>query len=236
MRKLQGLVYILCALSLAWPAVALAQGTPEAAERAESDALWGGTYVEQLPSCEGEPLCLALLTQGQRGDEYYYGVIQNNAQNWVRVRDVAVSLFDSDGEFAAHGESYEIAPEIISPGGHALIGITVTGEYISDFTVEAQFDFEPSAVADAYGVPVRVDNATVRGTGVLGEWTNTSNYTFDRVYVELACFADDGSITYTSDDSSRTGPYGPGAADRFAVEIYGDHDCENFVVTAYGRP
>lgn len=228
---------IIVALCLAWPGVAKAQGTPISEPIAESDTYWGGNYVDELPSCDGEVLCLALLSYANRGDEYYHGVIQNNTEDWVRVRDVTVTLFDSSGEFAAQGDTFEVAPGVISPGGHALIGLTVSGEYLSeDFTTEAQFDFEPSTGgADGFSVPVRVDSAEIRGSAILGEMTSTSEYIFNYLYVNAACFDEDGSISYTGGGDARNGPYQSGSTDRFAVELYGN-ECTNFVVNAYGNP
>lgn len=244
MPKVARSFVVLIALMVAMPVVVMAQstpaatpaqGTPTGQELAESDALWGGNYVERLPSCDAEPLCLAMLTHDDDGGEYYYGVIQNNTQDRVFVNNVAVTLLDDDGALAAQGDVFDVAPWIVSPGGHAIIGITVTGEYLDEFTAEAEFDYFPVIAGEQdFGVPVRVDSAELRGSGVLGEWTNTSEYTFGTVSAVLACFADDGSITYRLFGDSSNGPYEPGASDRFAVEIYGEPDCENFVISAYG--
>ena len=233
MTKL-GKLFALLSICLVLPSVALAQGTPASADLAESDALWGGNYVEQLPSCDDEPLCLASLTHGWAADEYYNGVIQNNSSDWIDIRTVTVSLFDKPGEFAAQGDSHTISQEVISPGGHALVGITVSGEYLSEFTTEAQFDYvRLGEVHDGSGIPVRIESAEIRGDAVLGELTNTSEYTFNTVWVWAACFEDDGSLPYLMFALKQNGPYEPGASERYAIELYG-HECANFIVTAHG--
>jgi hypothetical protein len=238
MRKLLSLISVVFLFSVPSLSAASAQGTPEPTGLAESDVLWGGNYVDQLPSCESDGLCLAVLTQ--RGadirPEFYHGVIQNNTKDWVDVNDVTVTLFDDAGEFAALGDTWEISPRVISPGGHAFIGITVSGEYISEFTTEAQFDYEAGTGGeDGWGVPLRVNNAEVRGTAVLGEVTNISVHTFSTLYVRVTCFAENGKILYSKHTGVDNGPYGNEASARFAIDIF-DNNCANFAVSAFGSP
>lgn len=100
-----------------------------------------------------------------------------------------------------------------------------------------RFEFEPSTGgAYGFGVPLRVDSAYVRGYVILGELTNTSDYTLNCLYAYANCLAEDGSILYWGSGDATTGPYEPGDSDRFSIPIYGDYDCSNFVVTAFGNP
>jgi len=215
--------------------IAVAQGTPISEGVAESDALWGGNYVAHLPSCKDSEICLAALYQAEPGERYYFGIIQNRTQQWVKVHDASVSLFDPQGDLAAIGEIYFLSPSIISPGGHAILQVQTAGEFISQFTFEARFDYEPSNGGDdGDGVPVRIDSATLRGDAILAQFTNTSNYTFDSVWAYSACFADDGSILDIDQEIVDMGPFESGDSARFALEPRGDRECDNFVVTANG--
>jgi hypothetical protein len=222
------------------PACARAQApvaSPAVSQLAESDALWGGNYVDQLPSCDGDELCLAVLTQSSPGERYYYGVVQNNRRDWVSVRDAIVTLFDKSGDVAAIGGIYFLAPSVISPGGHALVQVQASGEFVSEFTFEARFDYDPGmGDGDGDGMPLRIDSATVRGDAILSEFTNTSDYTFDSVWAYSACFADDGSILDIDQNIVEMGPYGNGDGDRLVFEPRNVRDCSSFVVTANGNP
>ncbi len=233
---------ILVAMSMYGTTGVLAQGStpiasPSAVQLAESDAMWGGNFVERLPDCDGLEICMATLTQSDRGDEYYFGVIQNNTDQWVDVENVTVTLIDSAGEAAAIGDSITLEPSIVSPGGHALVMITVAGEYISDFTFETEFVFQPgTGEPDGFGVPVRIDEASVRGSGVLGEVTNTSDYDFGVISTNGACMSDEGAILYWFQGEAIIRPFPMGETARFSADIYGDADCSNFVVVAWGNP
>src|SRR5680860_14776 len=181
MRKFKYAVWTLLSMLLfTFPTALFAQSTPQATETAESDAMWGGNYVNQLPSCADEGLCLAVVTHGERGDEYYHGIIHNDTQDWVGVNNVVVTLIDTNGEAAAQGDAYLVAPNVISPGGHALVGLTVAGEFISEFTTEAQIDYEtdPDVTVGFRFLALQVDNAEVRGNAILGELTNPEDFPF----------------------------------------------------------
>jgi hypothetical protein len=217
--------------------IAAQEASPPNVELAESDAMWGGNFVDNLPDCEANDLCMASLTQSERGDEYYFGVIQNNSEQWVKVETVTATLLDQAGEVAAIGDSVAVEPPIVSPGGHALVMITVAGEYISEFTFETEFVYEPgTGEPDGFGVPVQVDQVTIRGNGVLGEVTNTSSYDFGVVRTDGVCMSEAGDILYWFQGEANIRPFPAGETARFSADIYGDVDCTNFVVVAWGNP
>ena len=243
--------YAVVVLGLASPSTITAQGTPEAEHVAESDALWGGNAVDQLPSCEGEELCLAVLSQSDRTEWMYQGIIQNNTQDWVRVRKVVVTLFDTDGEVAAIAGVYDLSPRAISPGGHALILVQAAGEFVSEFSFETRFDYDViENDYDGDGMPLEIESATLRGNAILGEFTNPWDHTIDNVTAYSVCLADDGTVLDWNQYLISSGPYETGDGDRlvFTVETETDltgeipkigesdsNDCSNFVVMAHGR-
>jgi hypothetical protein len=223
---------------MAVPMIGAAQGTPTSNELPATDRLWGGTYVDRLPNCDAiddEPLCLVLLTQSDRGDEYYYGVIQNVSDRFVTVHTVAVTIRDSAGDIAAVGDSVNESPSEISPGGHGLIMVTVAGEYLADFTAEARFDYTMGLAHDGFGVPVQVDSAQVRGEGIVGEITNTGRIDYPVIYLHSICFDASGGAYYWGQSDALRGPIAIGETVAFAIPIY-DHDCDDFVVVAWGNP
>lgn len=187
------------------------------------------------------------MTQKAPDSPHYYGLIQNNTRVWVDINEAVVTLFDTDGEIAAIAGIYNLAPSIISPGGHALVHLAADGEFVSEFTFEARFgfelgtdeddlDFQPKFYAEAGdGLPLQVDSATIRGDAILAEFTNPwESYEFDGVWAYSACFADDGSILDINQTIVELAPYKAGDGDRVAFELRSDIDCTNFIVTAEG--
>jgi len=227
--------YAAMALVLASPLMVTAQGTPEVEYLAESDALWGGNAVDQLPSCDGEELCLAVLSQSDQTEWMYQGIIQNNTQDWVRVQEVVVTIFDTNGEVAAIAEVWDLSPRAISPGGHALILVQAAGEFVSEFSHEAQFDYDPiTNDDDGDGMPLEIESATTRGNAILGEFTNPWDHMIDDVRAYSVCLADDGTILDWDQYTISSGPYETGDGDRLVFEVSRDLDCSNFVIMAHG--
>lgn len=212
---------------------AVAQSTPTSTI-SEADALMGGNFVGSLPHCNDRDICVASLNQGWfENDEYYWGVLHNNTNDEVWVLTVSVAIYDATETLAAAGDSFDESPGLVGPGGHALVGFTLAGELLREFTFDATIDYEVGASADGVGVPVLVEDATVRGDGILGNVTNTSSLDYPVVYVEAYCFADDGTITYRGSADIRNLASGDSAP--FSAPRY-DYDCGNFVVSAWGNP
>lgn len=209
--------------------------SPAPSAPAGADALWQGTYVAKLPTCDSGGVCLAALNQNERSDEYYDGVIHNNTADTVFVQKVAVTLRDAAGGVAADGDSLSIAPPFIAPGGHALVLLTIDGERDPSFTWGATVDHQVGAAPSGNGTPIRIDIASVRGDAIVGELTNTSGETFNGLDVTGMCFSTNGAITYRGSDDAATVPYAPGASDTFSIPIY-SADCTNFVVVGTGNP
>lgn len=227
--------YAAMAFVLASPPMVTAQGTPEAKYLAESDALWGGNSVDQLPSCDGDGLCLAVLSQSDSTEWMYRGIIQNNTQDWVRVHKVVVTIFDTNGEVAAIAEVWGLSPRAISPGGHALILVQAAGEFVSEFSFETRFDYDPiENDYDGDGMPLEIESATIRGNAILGEFTNPWDHTIDDVRAYSVCLADDGTILDTDQYIISSGSYETGDGDRLVFKVSRDLDCSNFVVMAHG--
>jgi hypothetical protein len=220
----------------ATPIAAASPGASPVAMTTGANAMWKGSYLDRLPTCAEGALCLVTFNQRELADEYYYGVIYNNTVDTVQVRKVAVTLRDGSGTVAAAGDSVNVTPPFIAPGGHALVLFTVEGDRNPSHTYEATFDYQAGVTPDGFEASILVDNAAVRGDAIVGEMTNTTQETFSRLTATGMCFDPEGRITDRSDYDATTGPYVPGASATFSIPNYHSVDCTNFVVVGTGSP
>jgi hypothetical protein len=201
-----------------------------------ANPLWQGTYLDRLPTCDTGTLCLVALDQWALAGEYYFGVVHNDTADMMQVRKIAVTLRDGAGAVAAAGYSVSITPMFVAPGDHALVLFTIQGDRDPSYAWEATFDAQAGVAPSGYGAPVQIANAAVRGDAIVGEITNTTPDTLNRLTATSMCFDANCTITDRRFSEAATGPYPPGATATFSIPNYVRIDCTNFVVVGTVSP
>lgn len=209
------------------------QASPSVAEPADTNALWGGTFVDSLPVCEDEGICLVNLSPSSESG-YFEGLVHNNTDEWVHISSISVTAFDKSNEFSAQGIG-TVTPSYISPGGHAILGVGLAGEYEEGYTVDVKPEYESSPSQLRGIVNLRVEDPTIKADAILGTVTNQTDRDVKPMRVLGVCFDQQGSITYNSDQLISEAAAKPGESAHFAIPIY-SADCSNFVAIGYGYP
>lgn len=199
----------------------------------------GGTALDLIPPGEDGEVDLVAVGPLDRG--LIPLVVRNNTDEPVEYVTVKVEARDAAGELVAVGETLDnhmLKPYLLQPGeltiGFAFLQGDVPPDATFDYTVNAESS--PGMMADLM-VDLEIVEVTWLTDRIVGVARNPTDQTVGSTYMNLVCFADDGTPNW-SDPAMISENIGPNETASFQVDLLfiEGASCERFLIAATTHP
>lgn len=210
---------------------------PATAADPTSQRTIGGNALDLLLAGESGEVVLIATGPLERGQIPL--AIRNNTDTAVAGTTVKVEAKDASGVLIAVGETTGgqiLKPYLLQPGEVAIGFASLQGDVPSDATFAFAVDAEeaPGLMGD-FIVDLEMQEATWRSDRIVGVARNPAEETVGGTYMNVVCFASDGTPT-RAEPATIQEDIEPEATATFQIDGAYVADCERFLVAATAHP
>jgi len=227
-------------------AAVVSQGTPESsaageaaaeASTAVAQATIGGNALDLLPPGEGD--AVAVIVSGPLENGKIPLVVRNNTESAVAGVTVKVEARDASGALVAVGETtggQALKPYLLHPGEVAIGFASLQGDVPLDAVLTYAVASEPApGMMGGFNVDLAFDEVTWLSDRIVGVARNPGDQAVGGTYMNLVCFAPDGTPS-RAEPSTIQEDVAPGGTAPFQIDGGYVTGCERFLVAATAHP